>query len=318
MSGRISVTALVVTYNRKDLLVRCLDAILAQTVRPSHILVINNCSTDGTEALFAEDGPYAPPYTELVTTDRNVGGAGGFSLGVRLTAGSEADAVWLMDDDTVPAPDALAELLRAWETLQDRGEHISFLASSVFGPAGEPMNVPVLQDKRTRNGYPDWYRYLPEGCAEIREASFVSLLIPCGAVQKVGLPIAGYFLWGDDTEYTRRLVRDAGRAFLCGRSRVTHLRAGSAKISVFREKNRARVPIYAYYYRNALYNSQKYERGWKTAARFCSYLGLSFTNFFRRGERWRFAKFAAMQKGCFQFLFRKMSANDDFGYHSNL
>lgn len=43
-----SICAVVVTYNRKDLLLNCLQALQAQSYPPSHIVVVNNTSTDGT------------------------------------------------------------------------------------------------------------------------------------------------------------------------------------------------------------------------------------------------------------------------------
>lgn len=42
------VIAVVVTYNRKKLLLECLDAIFQQTYSISRLILIDNCSTDGT------------------------------------------------------------------------------------------------------------------------------------------------------------------------------------------------------------------------------------------------------------------------------
>ena len=371
------VTAVVVTYNRKELLTVCLEALLQQTRRPDRILVINNASTDGTEKLFAPGGAFARPEIELVTLPENVGGAGGFAEGIRravsgggfredsaekgteagtyaknntdisesadsvnkntgasesadsakeVTEASESttsdrentevsdtneiktatekirDAVWIMDDDTIPTPGALEGLLTAWDRLQEEGVSPSFLASTVFGPAGEPMNVPVIDQRTTDNGYSDWYRYLGDSCVRIRQATFVSLLFPGEAVRRVGLPIAEYFIWGDDTEYTRRLVRDAGPAFLCGQSRVEHRRFNVKKISIFEENNPVRIRLYFYYFRNALYNAAIYEGTGRTVGRFLGYLAMSFTVFFRKNQQHRMQKFLTMQRGCFAFL----------------
>lgn len=301
-SEKIWVTAVVVTYNRKELLTACLEALLQQTRRPDRILVINNASTDGTEALFAPGGAFAKPEIELVTLSENVGGAGGFAEGIRRAAYGGKSAIWIMDDDTIPTPGALEGLLSTWDHLQAEGVSPSFLASVVFGPAGEPMNVPVIDQRTTDNGYSDWYRYLGDGCVRIRQATFVSLLFPGEIVRRVGLPIAEYFIWGDDTEYTRRLVRDAGPAFLCGQSRVEHRRFNVKKISVFEENNPARIRLYFYYFRNALYNARIYEGTGRTAGRFLGYLAMSFTVFFRKNQQHRMQKFLTIQKGCFAFL----------------
>lgn len=332
------------TYNRKDLLRECLKALLSQTRQPDEILVINNASTDGTEELFAAGAEFARPGISLVTLPENVGGAGGFCEGIERamcskTASESNDciahgstvkfasteenesaivsgtaenkrkapgALWIMDDDTIPEEGALAGLLRAEDDLETEGVMPSFLASAVFGPSGEPMNVPVLDDSKTDNGYADWYRYLSLGCVAVKQATFVSLFLPCESVKKAGLPIAGYFIWGDDTEYTRRLVKECGPAYLCGGSRVLHKRYNIKKISIWQENDAMRVSMYFYYFRNALYNAAKYEGRGKTALRWFGYAAMSFTVFFRRGQKYRGKKFLVIQKGCWAFLFHRM------------
>ena len=106
----MSVCAVVVTYNRRDLLEECLAALAAQTHPVDHLLVIDNASTDGTPELLRER--YAD-QAELVALATNEGGAGGFHEGLRLGHAAGYDWIWLMDDDTIPSPTALQELLAA-------------------------------------------------------------------------------------------------------------------------------------------------------------------------------------------------------------
>ena len=98
------VIAVVVTYNRRDLLAEALPAVLAQSRAPDAVLVIDNASTDGTAEMVAARFP----SVRLATARRNTGGAGGFAYGLALALAEAADLVWLMDDDTVPEPGALA------------------------------------------------------------------------------------------------------------------------------------------------------------------------------------------------------------------
>ena len=101
------VAAVVVTYNRLPLLQQCLQALDAQTAALAAIWVIDNASTDGTEA--AVRGMNLPNLIYR-HTGRNLGGAGGFAYGVREAALAGYDALWLMDDDTIPEPEALEKL----------------------------------------------------------------------------------------------------------------------------------------------------------------------------------------------------------------
>ena len=195
-----SVTAVVVTYNRRDLLAECLDAIAVQTSAPSRVIVVDNASTDGTDALLADRGD-----VDVVALAHNTGGAGGFAAGIVAFLDRTAEATWLLDDDTIPEPDALAELLRARDGYP--GRRPAVVASRVVWTDGRdhPMNTPRTRPRATRE---EIDAAASVGGRPIRSASFVSILLDREAVEAVGLPVAAYFLWNDDFEYTTRLLRD--------------------------------------------------------------------------------------------------------------
>ena len=110
------VTAVLVAYNRRDLLTHALDALAAQTRPVDEVLVLDNNSDDDSAAVAAAH----PVGARVISLDRNTGGAGGFAAGIAaaldVPANVSPEWVWLMDDDTIPTPDALAELLRAADT----------------------------------------------------------------------------------------------------------------------------------------------------------------------------------------------------------
>ncbi|HEY8043574.1 MAG TPA: glycosyltransferase family 2 protein [Streptosporangiaceae bacterium] len=208
------VIAVVVTYNRRELLTEALSAVLAQTRAPDAVLVIDNASTDGTAEMIAARFP----EVRLATAERNSGGAGGFAYGLALALAGTADLVWLMDDDTVPEPGALRAMLDA-RALHPGGAP-ALIASRVVWTDGRPhpMNTPRIKPfvkKEERRAA------AAAGCLPIRSASFVSILVDAGACRDRGLPQADYFLWNDDFEFTARLLR--GQAgLLCPASIVVH------------------------------------------------------------------------------------------------
>ena len=135
-----------------------------------------------------------------------------------LALAGDADLIWLMDDDTVPEPGALAALLDA----RDRhpGGPPALIASRVVWTDGRPhpMNTPRVKpfaraaERRAAAA---------AGGLPIRSASFVSVLVDAGLAARRGLPQADYFLWNDDFEFTTRLLR--GQAgLLCPASVVVH------------------------------------------------------------------------------------------------
>ncbi|MDR1825010.1 MAG: glycosyltransferase [Bifidobacteriaceae bacterium] len=196
----MKVVAVVVAYNRRDLLLQALDGLAAQTRPVDRIVVVDNASTDGSGAA-AKAHPAQP---EVLTLRRNTGGAGGFAAGLAHAAlNLEAGAVWLMDDDTVPQPTALEELLRAWEACPT---HPAAVASRVVWTDGRdhPMNTPR---NRLFAPLPMRVRAAAAGARPIRTASFVSLLVDADLAVLTGLPKADYFIWNDDFDFTARLLR---------------------------------------------------------------------------------------------------------------
>lgn len=195
-----SVVAVVVSYNRAELLGAALDALAAQTRPVDRVVVVDNASTDDALAV-AREHPSAPA---VVALKRNTGGAGGFAVGLAAAVADHgADLVWLMDDDTVPTPTALGALLGAREAYDG---DVAALASRVVWTDGSdhPMNTP-----RSRPGAsPDAVRRAKAaGAVPVRSMSFVSMLVDAGAVRRLGLPVADYFIWNDDFEYSTRLLR---------------------------------------------------------------------------------------------------------------
>ena len=205
--GAPDVVAVVVTWNRRDLLAESLAALRAQTLPPARIVVVDNASTDGTADLLQREHA----DLETVRLSRNTGGAGGFAAGMERALTFEPDLLWLLDDDTVPTPTAAERLVGAWSTYPSGrsgspGRRPAVLASRVVWTDGRdhPMNTP-----RARPGATASERAAAErvGCVPIRSASFVSLMCDADVVRERGLPIADYFLWNDDFEFSTRLLR---------------------------------------------------------------------------------------------------------------
>ena len=115
----MTIAAVVVTYNRKELLTECLTAIAEQTRIPDTILIIDNASTDGTEEMFAKDGVFDNALFDYQKMESNLGGAGGFYEGIRRAFNNGADWIWIMDDDTIPSKTALEEICNAMRGLLD-------------------------------------------------------------------------------------------------------------------------------------------------------------------------------------------------------
>ncbi|MFL5780289.1 MAG: glycosyltransferase, partial [Thermoleophilaceae bacterium] len=109
----MTVVALVVTYNRRDLLMGCLEGVFGQSRPPDRVFLVDNASTDGTPELLRERGFLDRPELTYLRLAENLGSSGGFAEGVRAAREPESDWLWLMDDDSQAEPDTLERLLAA-------------------------------------------------------------------------------------------------------------------------------------------------------------------------------------------------------------
>lgn len=219
-AGSPRVVAVVVSYNRRELLGKTLQGIAGGSLLPDVVVVVDNASTDGS-AGFVRDTELPYPV-DLVELSVNLGGAGGFTAGIeRAVLKHSADLVWVMDDDTEPQQQSLRTLVDAWENYSPAPERRpALLASRVVWVDGRdhPMNTmgPRIGATRQQKCAAQRVNAMP-----IRSASFVSAMMSAAAIREHGLPRADYFIWNDDFEFTTRLSRFAD-AIQVPASVVTH------------------------------------------------------------------------------------------------
>lgn len=214
-----SIAAIVVTYNRVNLLVCAIDGIQQQSQKPDCIIVVDNASTDQTSAVVNDLVAKSMVPIRYIRLQENTGGAGGFYVGLKAGYESGFDMFWLMDDDTIPDNDALSELLKDYHYFKEvRGAEPAFVCSTVLWKNEDicEMNIPKPAW--------DWLRPLTPNCkgALVESASFVSIIFSRAKVRKLGYPIKEFFIWYDDVEYTSRLALDGQPGFLSIGSKVHH------------------------------------------------------------------------------------------------
>ena len=235
------VVAIVVTYNRKALLLECIEALLSQTLSNRlDILIIDNASTDGTSD--AVDRVINSNHSNVfyINTGENLGGAGGFSFGMKEAVKRGYGWAWVMDDDCIPKNDALGKLLEVDEMV---GGQYGFLSSKVLWKDGSLCKMNVQRDRVIVP-----VRNFDKRIIKIDMASFVSLLIPTERLVKFGLPIREFYIWTDDWEFTRRLSR-ALPCYLVPESIVIHKSALNVGADIAKD-TADRLPRYRFLYRN--------------------------------------------------------------------
>jgi len=204
----LNTLAVIVTYNRCELLSRCIDHMQNQTCVPDRILVINNACTDGTVAMLEQRGVH-------FVTQENVGSAGGWHRGIQHALEHGFDAVWLMDDDGFPGAGSLATLKNA---LLPGVACASSVVVQEDAPGRFVFPFPVLDT----SGLPViWSRPRKLATvAELRLAApegtyafahfFNGALLSVAAARQVGNVNRDFFIFGEEVDYFFRL-RKAGK-----------------------------------------------------------------------------------------------------------
>jgi rhamnopyranosyl-N-acetylglucosaminyl-diphospho-decaprenol beta-1,3/1,4-galactofuranosyltransferase len=189
-----SVAAVVVTFNRKELLCECLDALLNQTSPPGRIVLIDNASTDGTPELLLEKGYADNEVLDYIRLPVNSGGAGGFHEGVKRAYEAGFEWLWLMDDDVEPMPGALEKMLSHQNVSQ------CIQGCKVFrdGQSEDWERWANVDDsgRRSPSREPSSREYISAqtGC-------FEGMLIHRQIVSRIGFPDKRFFIGGDDVAY---------------------------------------------------------------------------------------------------------------------
>jgi GT2 family glycosyltransferase len=249
-TGKIS--ALVLTYNRKQVLSRCLNAILAQVETPDEVVVLDNGSTDGTCEYLRESGLLEDVRIVLYRLPENKGPAVGVDVLFRLGKERGSDWLWFLDDDIIVESDALKELKAAFAANFSHPEEVGFLKSLELAADGSANNLPELDLRATPGQSPCWADRLGSGLVRTRWSTLNSILIPRSTLTAVGDMCTDFYFAGEDIDFTFRTT-DLLPGYLVGKSKVNHSCALSGRFSSLIEKDPKRISMGFYFYRNNLY-----------------------------------------------------------------
>jgi rhamnopyranosyl-N-acetylglucosaminyl-diphospho-decaprenol beta-1,3/1,4-galactofuranosyltransferase len=206
-----AVVAVVVTRHRRDLLADSLKSIAAQTRQPEHLVVVDNgpdeCARDIVES--------CPLPTSYLLSHRNLGGAGGFALGMLYALAMGAEWVWCADDDGRPADETVLETLLTEARRRGLAE-ISPVVANIDTP--EKLAFPLRRGLTWKRSAAELGTDFLPGIASL----FNGALFRASTLDVVGVPDYRLFFRGDEVELHRRLVRSGLPFGTCLRAVYLH------------------------------------------------------------------------------------------------
>lgn len=186
----------ILNYNGKEIIRRCLSSVFKVEYSNFEVVVVDNCSTDGSFELAKTHFGKA----SFIRNQANLGFSAGNNIGIRFALERRADYVLLLNNDTEVEKEFLLKLVEASES------------ESRIGVAG-----PVVFDANSREvwfsgGVIDWWRMKAVHCrdidtAEQKESQFISgcsMLIKAEVFKKIGLLDERFFLYWEDVDFSLR------------------------------------------------------------------------------------------------------------------
>ncbi len=212
-----SICAIITTFNRKNKLIECIQSIINQTYKPDCLLIIDNFSTDGTEKLISEIENEIRKSIKLIykRLSENTGGAGGFHYGIKEAYEQGFEFFWVMDDDGKPDKNCLEKLIQYKDKADiigplvlnpDNVEELTFGIGKNF--SFQNLKRILKQPKQSYKTVKEIKQDNPEGIVYNSANLFNGILISRKVVEKISLPMKELFIWGDETEYLFRALKN--------------------------------------------------------------------------------------------------------------
>lgn len=260
----------VLNFNRGADTVECLESLLRSDYPHFQVLVVDNCSADGSmqqlqawaeggrqyqppgdhplrrlsfppvpkpvsHAIISareaeENAPHRPEQVIFIQSERNRGFAGGNNLGIRLALRqNDFEYLWILNNDTVVAPDAPGKLVETMRRCRAEGQKIGILGSKLLY-YDAPEIIQALGGR-----YRKWIgvgRHIGDGerdrgqydRLDIRPDYVVgaAMLVCREFLNQVGLLCEDYFLYFEELDWALRARRQGWEVGVCGESKVYH------------------------------------------------------------------------------------------------
>lgn len=241
------VSVIVLSYNTRDLTLRCLGQFAADAVAAGwQVIVVDNGSQDGTTSAVAQEFP----HVEIVRSEYNRGFAAGNNLGL---ARAQGEAVILMNSDVLAAFSTLAALSGYLEQHPEVGALSPRLLTSEGAPqafafGSDPTLSYLLQRgaRRLLGRLPlhDWAVAVP---LEVDWVSGACMCVRRATMEQVGVLDDTFFLYFEDNDWCLRMRRGGWKVMYVPTFAVVHL--GGRSEPERRTANRYYRDSLRYFYR---------------------------------------------------------------------
>ena len=206
----MKLAVVIVTYNRLDYLKKSLDLYDNQSYKPARMIVVDNCSTDGTVDFLKEwESVDSGIPKRVIYLDSNQGGSGGFYAGLNeAVKHTDIDWIWVADDDAFPSLDAFEKT----NEFINNNQELILNTAAICGVCSYENHISSIQRYMLKKSVfgiqefpiPGKY-YMGKEYFKINLYSFVGTVMKRENLVSVGLPRKDFFIYQDDLEHAVRM-----------------------------------------------------------------------------------------------------------------
>ena len=249
------ICAVIVTYNRPELLCRCVEKLLNQDY-PLDIVIYDNHSTKDTKGLLLEQ-KLITDRVNFYYAESNTGGSGGFCQGMSMAMERGYDALWLMDDDGYPvSKNTLSTIIQAWEKL---GYKSQYVLNSLVICDEDTLQLSFSMDREFDGK--KMIERAENGLLKNLNSPFNGTFVPTELIGRIGYPMKEFFVYGDETEYMLRAKKSGATIYSVVKSLYFHPTMVCKTKKIFgRELAISNFPLWKTYCmaRNSIFYYKKY------------------------------------------------------------
>jgi GT2 family glycosyltransferase len=289
------VITIILNTNRREDTLACLESLLANTYWNHKAIVLDNHSTDGS----VKEIRSAFPQVQILELEQNLGYAGNNNVGIRAAMQQRADWIFVLNEDTVLAPDCLAQLIEVGE----RDSRIGVLgpmvyhhdepdviqsAGGVLGRYWQSIHLAKDESDHGQYSHPHAVEWI-SGCA---------ILVRRLVIEGVGMIDERFFYYWEETEWCLRAGKAGWRIVHVPQAKIWHKGV---------QRNYHPKPTLTYYStRNRLLMLSKHRAPFRAWAFTCIQLLRTLTSWTIR-PKWRHLHThrAAMWRGLVDFLYHR-------------
>lgn len=219
----MNIDVVVVTYNRLEKLKTTLDCYRNQSKNFRNLILINNCSSDGTFEFLEEWKKEEASFNKIIiNTEKNLGGAGGFCLGQKKALELEADWIFVADDDAYPQIDMIEEFL-LFSQREDIDNYAAICGTVLYSDNSicYEHRCHLLKRWNSIVKIPSKSEEYKAEKFEFDLLSYVGSFINAKAMSRYGTANPDYFIYFDDTEHSLR-IKKYGKIICVPNIKIVH------------------------------------------------------------------------------------------------